>query len=44
MTAVLEFDNVVRAYAQGAPVLNGVSFTLHEGEVAGLLALSHASP
>jgi len=42
VTAILEFDNVVRAYSQGAPVLNGVSFNLREGEVAGLLGRNGA--
>ncbi|HEY1756985.1 MAG TPA: ABC transporter ATP-binding protein [Bryobacteraceae bacterium] len=42
MNAVLEFDNIVRAYKKGVPVLNGVTFSLAEGEVAGLLGRNGA--
>jgi ABC-type branched-subunit amino acid transport system ATPase component len=34
---VLEFEKVTRAYQKGLPVLDGVSFTMNEGEVVGLL-------
>jgi ABC-2 type transport system ATP-binding protein len=34
---ILEFDNVTRSYKKGLPVLNGVSFTMNDGEVLGLL-------
>ena len=37
MNAVLQFDQIVRAYKRGAPVLNGVSFCVNEAEVVGLL-------
>ena len=37
MSGILEIDDVVRAYKRGVPVLNGVSFSLAEGEVVGLL-------
>ena len=37
MTPVLKFDNVVRAFKYGVPVLNGVSFSMQAGEVVGLL-------
>src|ERR1022692_3450403 len=37
MTPVLKFDNVVRAFKHGVPVLNGVSFSMQAGEVVGLL-------
>jgi ABC-2 type transport system ATP-binding protein len=37
MTPVLEFLNVSRSYKRGAPVLTGVSFSLNESEIAGLL-------
>ncbi len=37
MNDVLEFRNVVRAYVRGVPVLNGVTFSVAEGEVVGLL-------
>jgi ABC-2 type transport system ATP-binding protein len=42
VSPVLEFDNIVRAYKKGAPVLNGVSFSLAEGEVLGLLGRNGA--
>ncbi|MGH9715307.1 MAG: ABC transporter ATP-binding protein [Candidatus Acidiferrales bacterium] len=37
MNNALEFVNVVRAYVRGVPVLNGVTFSVTEGEVVGLL-------
>ena len=37
MTPVLEFLNVSRSFKKGAPVLDGVSFSMAEGEVVGLL-------
>ena len=37
MTKVLEFDNIHRAYTQGAEVLAGVGFSVDSGEVVGLL-------
>ncbi|MGA3236777.1 MAG: ABC transporter ATP-binding protein [Bryobacteraceae bacterium] len=37
MTPVLEFENIARSYKRGSPVLNGVSFSVSEGEVVGLL-------
>jgi ABC-2 type transport system ATP-binding protein len=37
MSAVLEFENIARSYKRGSPVLNGVSFSVGEGEVLGLL-------
>jgi ABC-2 type transport system ATP-binding protein len=42
MTRVLELDNVVRAYKKGVPVLNGVSLSIAEGEVACLLGRNGA--
>jgi ABC-2 type transport system ATP-binding protein len=37
VTSVLEFDSIARAYVRDFPVLTGVSFSLAEGEVVGLL-------
>lgn len=37
MSGVLEFDNIVREYIKAKPVLNGVTFSVGEGEVVGLL-------
>jgi ABC-2 type transport system ATP-binding protein len=42
MSPILEFDNIVRAYKKGVPVLNGVSFSMSEGEVVGLLGRNGA--
>jgi ABC-2 type transport system ATP-binding protein len=42
MTPVLEFLNVSRSYKKGVPVLRGVSFSVHEGEIAGLLGRNAA--
>ncbi len=42
MNPVLEFENIVRAYKKGVPVLNGVSFSMSEGEVVGLLGRNGA--
>jgi len=37
LNRILEFDHVSRAYKKGVPVLNGVSFSMEPGEVAGLV-------
>ena len=37
MSGVLTFDGVVREYVRGVPVLNGVSFSMEQGEIVGLL-------
>ncbi len=37
MTPLLAFRNVERSYTPGVPVLDGVSFSIGEGEVVGLL-------
>ncbi len=37
MNRILEFENISRAYKKGVPVLNGVTFSMNEGEVAGLV-------
>ena len=37
MNRILEFENISRAYKQGVPVLNGASFSMDQGEVAGLV-------
>jgi ABC-2 type transport system ATP-binding protein len=42
MTPVLEFLNVSRSYKKGVPVLTGVSFSLNESEIAGLLGRNAA--
>ena len=42
MTPVLEFRDIVRAFKKGAPVLNGVSFSVGPGEVVGLLGRNGA--
>lgn len=42
MSGILEFDSVVREYKRGIPVLDGVSFSLAEGEVVGLLGRNGA--
>ncbi len=42
MSAVLEFQDIVRAYGLGVPVLNGVSFSINAGEVVGLLGRNGA--
>ena len=42
MTPVLEFLNVSRSFKRGAPVLDGVSFSMAEGEVVGLLGRNGA--
>jgi ABC-2 type transport system ATP-binding protein len=42
MIPVLEFDNIVRSYKRGVPVLNGVTFAMREGEVVGLLGRNGA--
>jgi ABC-2 type transport system ATP-binding protein len=42
MTPVLEFLNISRYFKKGVPVLDGVSFSLAEGEVVGLLGRNGA--
>ncbi|HUP03373.1 MAG TPA: ABC transporter ATP-binding protein [Bryobacteraceae bacterium] len=42
MTPVLEFLNVSRSFKIGVPVLDGVSFSMAEGEVVGLLGRNGA--
>src|ERR1019366_2805654 len=37
MTPILEFHNIERSFRKGVPVLNGVTFSMGEGEVLGLL-------
>ncbi len=42
MNPILEFENITRSYKKGVPVLNGVSFTMNEGKVVGLLGRNGA--
>jgi ABC-2 type transport system ATP-binding protein len=42
MTAVLDFQNVVRSYKQNVPVLKGVTFSVGEGEIVGLVGRNGA--
>ena len=42
MTPILEFRNISRSFKKGVPVLNGVTFSLNEGEVVGLLGRNGA--
>ncbi len=42
MSQVLEFQNIVRSYRQGVPVLDGVTFSVGKGEVVGLLGRNGA--
>jgi len=42
MTPILDFQNIVRSFKKGAPVLNGVTFSMAEGEVLGLLGRNGA--
>src|SRR5580704_8771858 len=42
MIPILEFRNISRSFKKGVPVLNGVSFSLAEGEVVGLLGRNGA--
>jgi ABC-2 type transport system ATP-binding protein len=42
VSPVLEFENISRSYQPGVPVLNGVSFSLSEGEVVGLVGRNGA--
>ncbi|HEU0140056.1 MAG TPA: ABC transporter ATP-binding protein [Bryobacteraceae bacterium] len=42
MNPVLEFLNISRSFKRGAPVLDGVSFSMAEGEVVGLLGRNGA--
>jgi ABC-2 type transport system ATP-binding protein len=42
MTPVLEFLNVSRSYKKGVQVLQGVSFSVQQGEIAGLLGRNAA--
>jgi ABC-2 type transport system ATP-binding protein len=42
MKPILEFANVSRSYKKGVPVLDGVTFSMTEGEVVGLLGRNGA--
>lgn len=42
MTSILEFADILRSYKRGAPVLDGVSFSVAPGEVVGLLGRNGA--
>ena len=42
MTPILEFQNISRSFKKGVPVLNGVTFSMGEGEVLGLLGRNGA--
>jgi ABC-2 type transport system ATP-binding protein len=42
MNAVLDFENIVRAYKKGVPILDGVSFGMTQGEVIALLGRNGA--
>lgn len=42
MSSVLEFVDVSRSYKKGTPVLDGVTFSMTEGEVVGLLGRNGA--
>jgi ABC-2 type transport system ATP-binding protein len=42
MTPILEFRNISRSFKKGVPVLNGVTFSMTEGEVLGLLGRNGA--
>jgi ABC-2 type transport system ATP-binding protein len=42
MNSILEFADVTRSYTKGKPVLDGVSFSMTEGEVVGLLGRNGA--
>ena len=42
MTPLLEFRDIVRSFKRNVPVLNGVSFAMQPGEVAGLLGRNGA--
>jgi len=42
MTPVLEFENISRSYKIGVPVLDGVTFSMDEGEVVGLVGRNGA--
>jgi ABC-2 type transport system ATP-binding protein len=37
MTPILQFQDIARSFKKGVPVLNGVTFSMQEGEVLGLL-------
>jgi len=42
MTPILDFQNISRSFKKGVPVLNGVTFSMTEGEVLGLLGRNGA--
>ncbi|HSK20945.1 MAG TPA: ABC transporter ATP-binding protein [Longimicrobiales bacterium] len=42
MTAILEFRDVARSFGRGGQVLDGVTFSMREGEVVGLLGRNGA--
>ena len=42
MTPILQFENISRSFKKGVPVLKGVTFSMSEGEVVGLLGRNGA--
>ncbi len=42
MIPILDFQNISRSFQKGIPVLKGVTFSMHEGEVLGLLGRNGA--
>ena len=42
MTPILDFQAIVRSFERDVPVLNGVTFAMQPGEVAGLLGRNGA--
>jgi ABC-2 type transport system ATP-binding protein len=42
MTPILQFENISRSFKKGVPVLDGVTFSMSEGEVLGLLGRNGA--
>ena len=42
MTPILEFENITRSFKKGVPVLEGVTFSMSDGEVLGLLGRNGA--
>ena len=42
MTPILDFQHISRSFKKGVPVLNGVTFSMNQGEVLGLLGRNGA--